>query len=77
MKEKTCRELFDEFCNKYTIDQVADSKQLSMIYTYLRDRCKFANGNYIHVPPFSMREMIFNHLGYQYQLIGQKKKALS
>lgn len=72
--EKTCRELYNEFCKRFTIDQVADSISLSMIYTYLKERCSHANGNYVHIPPIQLRFMIEKHMGYIYNLSFSIKK---
>lgn len=74
--EKTCRQLFDEFCSKYSVDEVAASIPLSMIYTYLFEKCKIKNGNYAHITPFGLRQLIFKHLGHQYQLIKNENPAL-
>jgi hypothetical protein len=73
-RNKTCRDLYNEFCNKYSIDQTAYNQELSMVYIYLKDRCSVANGNYFDFPPTTMRELIFKHLGHQYELHQSVKK---
>lgn len=44
--ERTVRQLFEEFKAKYTVDEVAASVQLSMLYKYLQHRCSYSNGNF-------------------------------
>jgi hypothetical protein len=66
-KQKTVKQLYDEFCAKYTVDQVSHDKELSMIYAYLQYQCSMANGNYTHIPGPAMQGMVEKHLEYEYE----------
>lgn len=66
MKEKTCKELFNEFKQKFTTDQVNESRELGDIYAYFQNRCSMANGNYIHTPNNRLVMLIEKHMGHTY-----------
>lgn len=66
-KERTVRQLFEEFNAKFTIDQVSHSKELSMVFAYLQYQCCMAHGMYIHIPRPIMKGLIEKHLGYTYE----------
>lgn len=73
--EKTVRQLFDEFKQKYTIEQIPANVELSMIFKYLQYQCSFANGNYVHIPGPHMQALIQEHLNYSFE--EQKSPAIA
>lgn len=64
-KEKTCRELFNEFKDRYTIAEVDSHPQIAKLHTYLQHRCSMANGNYIHEPKQDIKELLEKFLDYR------------
>ncbi|KAF0195494.1 MAG: hypothetical protein FD166_2945 [Bacteroidetes bacterium] len=65
--EKTVRQLFDEFKQKYTTDQIPASVELSMLFKHLQYHCSFSNGNYVHVPGPQIQGLIQKHLNYSFK----------
>lgn len=64
-KEKTCRQLFNEFKDRYTIDEIDSHPQIARLFTYLQHRCSMANGNYIHEPNQEIKELLEKFLDYR------------
>lgn len=65
--EKTVRQLFDEFKAKFSIDQISQNKELSMVFTYLQYQCSMSHGMYVHIPGSMMQGLIEKHLGHTYE----------
>lgn len=62
--ERTCRSLFDQFKDKYTVLDVEKNPELAKLFTYLQHRCSMANGNYIHEPKENIASLLRKYLGY-------------
>lgn len=62
--EKTCRELFNQFKDRYTVTEVEMHPQIARLFTYLQHRCSMANGNYVHEPSQEIRELLGKFLNY-------------
>lgn len=63
-KEKTCRELYNEFNDKFTVAEVDNHPQLARLFTYLQHQCSMNNGNYSHTPDEHISELLVKFLGY-------------
>lgn len=63
-KEKTCRELFNQFKDRYTIAEIDSHPQIQKLFTYLQHRCSMASGNYYHEPNQEIRELLGKFLNY-------------
>lgn len=63
-KEKTCRELFNQFKDRYTIAEIDSHPQIQKLYTYLQHRCSMSSGNYYHEPSQEIRELLGKFLNY-------------
>ena len=64
-KQKTIRQLYTEFCERYTTDEVADDNEKQVLLQYLSNQMKRFNGDFIHIPSHYLCELIRKHLGYQ------------
>lgn len=60
--KKTVKELYDEFCAKFSIDEVSKSIELSMIYKHLQFQCSISNGQYVHDPGPRMKRLLMQYL---------------
>jgi len=61
---KTCKVLYQEFCDKFTPNQIESDFELRALYRYLVYRCSMNNGDYIHEPREMTRRLIIKHLLY-------------
>jgi len=61
---KTCRDLYQEFCNRFTTDQIDSDLELRALYRYLVYRCSMNDGNYAHEPREATRQLVIKHLNY-------------
>lgn len=62
--EKTCRQLFTEFKDRYTTDEVEKHPQIARLFTYLQHRCSIENGNYVHDPNHEISDLLQKFLRY-------------
>lgn len=63
-QKKTCRELFNQFKDRYTINEVESHPQIARLFTYLQHRCSMANGNYVHEPSQEISALLGKFLNY-------------
>lgn len=62
---RTVKSLFDDFNNKFTIDDLTKSKELRQLRNYLLDRMGRMRGNVELIPPKNMMGHYFKvHLNY-------------
>ena len=67
MKPKTVRELYNEFCEKYTTGEVSEDNEKQVLFQYLANQNKKANGDFIHIPSHYLSELIRKRLGYKHE----------
>ena len=63
-KPKQIRELYFEFCSKFTTGEIAENSSLHVLLEYLSDQMKRNNGNFIHIPSEYLCDLIKKHLGH-------------
>ena len=63
-QEKTCRELFTEFKDRYSIQEMEEHAQLARLFTYLQHRGSTSNGNYFHEPKEDIKRLLEKFLRY-------------
>ena len=64
-KPKLIRELYNDFCAKFTTEQIAENTSLHVLLEYLSDQMKKTNGNFIHIPSDYLCDLIEKHLGHK------------
>lgn len=71
-KNKTIRQLLNEFQRRYTIDELKQDDDLQRLYDYLAKQAKRADGKFFHEPDRAMCNLLERYLQYQPREILQK-----
>lgn len=66
-KEKTVKQLYDEFCAKYSLDQISHNQELSMVFAYLQYECSRGQGRLMKTPAKKMQDLVEKYLEYEYE----------
>ena len=64
-KPKMIKELYSEFCSKFTTNEIAENTSLQVLLEYLADQMKRNGGNFIHIPSEYLCNLIAKHLGHR------------
>lgn len=73
--EKTCRQLYNEFTDRYTVNEIENNRELATLFTYLQHRCSMNNGNYYHEPKPEIADLLVKFLHYSPN--AEKPKVIS
>lgn len=65
MSNKDIKELYDQLCKEYSIDQVSQDSNLAGLYQYLKIKVDRASGNYEVMPPARILVLINTYLPNQ------------
>lgn len=65
MSNKDIKELYDQLCKEYSIDQVSQDSNLAGLYQYLKIKTDRVRGNYEVLPPARILVLINTYLPNQ------------